>query len=270
MIHYFYNHKISNNQHGHRRGRGTVTCWLQILGLLNSKYIYEFDYKKFHDRIDRRFLVQSLFNQGFPKEICETLAHLSSPHIYKIHAEDEMKFQTMEDFKFQYTYRGVVQGSNIAGLLANVVLRELGVFDLKKGTLVGYADDGLIFSDNSEAVEEWRTKLRSGESGVEEKVEKSGWVKYDGRWRKELKFVGLCYEAGQGLRASTRSGKTDWVKFESSENYEGDIRKAWEQFQEDWKKVADHTDSDLVNRFSKKVLTEWNGRPYFGLLTNLV
>jgi hypothetical protein len=175
----------------------------------------------------------------------------------------------MEDFKFQYTYRGVVQGSNIAGLLANVVLQELGVFNLKSGTLIGYADDGLIFSETEEAVEEWRAKLRSKESGVEEKVEKSGWVKHNGRWLKELKFVGLCYEDQKGLRASTRSGKSDWIKFPES-GAEYNVRQAWETFQEDWKRTDDESSSSLVVKFSKKILTYWNGRPYFGLLTNLV
>jgi len=70
-------------------------------------------------------------------------------------------------------YRGVVQGSNIAGLLGLIMLEDLGVYKLTKGKYLGYADDGLLYGDSPEVLEEWREKLDEGK-GVLEKASKSG------------------------------------------------------------------------------------------------
>lgn len=58
------------------------------------------------------------------------------------------------NWKYHHMYRGVVQGSNIAGLLGLIVLEHLGVYDLKKGKYLGYADDGILYGDDESVVEE--------------------------------------------------------------------------------------------------------------------
>ncbi|KAL0582307.1 hypothetical protein ABG067_007834, partial [Albugo candida] len=54
FMHYWLEERLNVNQHGHRKGRGTLSAWKAIGELLHKKFIYEFDYKKFHDQIDRK------------------------------------------------------------------------------------------------------------------------------------------------------------------------------------------------------------------------
>lgn len=209
MLHFFLKDKINPSQHGHRPGRGSVTCWREILDNVNKyKYIYEFDYKKFHDLIGRKFLLQALLNFKFPKSVAIELVHLCSPYVRGTDKDDPLRLEMIPGFDIFHYYRGVIQGSNIAAYLGLLVLEDLGVYNLEKGKYIGYADDGLLFSNDPEVVEEWKSKL-GGISGVEPKPEKSGWVKQDGNWLKDLKFVGLALvEEGTKLRGATRSGKT--------------------------------------------------------------
>lgn len=68
MLHYFVNHRLYDDQHGHRMGRGTLTCWRVILKqVIKAPYIFEFDFMKFHDRIDRAYLGSCLLKFGFPE-----------------------------------------------------------------------------------------------------------------------------------------------------------------------------------------------------------
>lgn len=221
MLHFFLKDKINPSQHGHRPGRGSVTCWREILSNVNEyKYIYEFDYKKFHDLIGRKYLLQALLNFKFPKSVAIDLVHLCSPYVRGTDSDDPLRLEMIPGFDIFHYYRGVIQGSNIAAYLGLLVLEDLGVYNLRKGKYIGYADDGLLFSNDPDVVEEWKSKL-GGISGVEPKPEKSGWVKYDGEWLKDLKFVGLALvEEGTKLRGATRSGRTGemvWTNEETGE-----------------------------------------------------
>lgn len=174
MLHYFVNHRLNENQHGHRIGRGTLTCWRVILTkVIRSPYIFEFDFMKFHDRIDRGFLAKSLKVMNFPESEVRKFVHLCSPYIRGTDERDPMRLKTMKEWKFHHYYRGVVQGSNIAALLALIVLEVAGVYDLKKGNYIGYADDGILYGDNPDMVKEFLNKL-TPENGIEIKKEKSG------------------------------------------------------------------------------------------------
>lgn len=87
--------------------------------------------------------------------------------------EDPLRLEMIPGFDIFHYYRGVIQGSNIAAYLGLLVLEDLGVYNLEKGKYIGYADDGLLFSNDEGVVEEWKSKL-GGLSGVEPKPEKSG------------------------------------------------------------------------------------------------
>lgn len=207
-LHFYLKDRINASQHGHRPGRGSVTCWKEILDkVYKYKHVYEFDYKKFHDLIGRKYLLQALLNFKVPKAIAKELIHLSSPYVRGTDEEDPLRLEMIPGFDIFHYYRGVIQGSNIAAYLGLLVLEDLGVYNLEKGEYIGYADDGLLMSNDVGVVEEWKSKL-GGLSGVEFKEEKSGWVKLDGIWLKDLKFVGLCLEnSGEVLRGATRSGR---------------------------------------------------------------
>lgn len=221
MLHFFLKDKINASQHGHRPGRGSVTCWREILDNVNKhRYIYEFDYKKFHDLIGRKFLLQALLNFKFPKSVAVDLVHLCSPYVRGTDSEDPLRLEMIPGFDIFHYYRGVIQGSNIAAYLGLLCLEDLGVYKLDKGKYIGYADDGLLFSNEPEVVEEWKSKL-GGVSGIEPKPEKSGWVKFDGEWKKELKFVGLALvEEGSKLRGATRSGRVGEMVWKNKETDE--------------------------------------------------
>lgn len=51
-----------------------------------------------------------------------------------------------------------------------------------------YADDGLVFPERSDT-----PSLTDMEAGITQNIEKSGWVKKDGKWLGTLKFLGLRY-----------------------------------------------------------------------------
>ena len=72
-----------------------------------------------------------------------------------------------------------------------------------KATSVFYADDGIFLSNRP-------IKIRGDEKrGIEIHKEKSGYVKYDGEWRKELKFLGIRYEGiTKTLTSETRKGNS--------------------------------------------------------------
>lgn len=71
--------------------------------------------------------------------------------------------------------------------------------------IVMYADDGIIFTDDKVFVQEFREYLKKIKIEISE--EKSGYVKEDGKWLKDLKFCGLKYLHGsKEMVASTRRG----------------------------------------------------------------
>lgn len=268
MLHYFVNPRLYDGQHGHRMGRGTLTCWNQMLKeVLMSPYIYEFDYMKFHDLIDRKWLGEALLRQGFPEEVARRYIHLSSPYVRGANESDPLRLKLFgeDQMKFHHYYRGVIQGSNIAALLGLIILEDLGVYYLKQGKYLGYADDGILYGDNPEVVEEWLSKLAK-EAGVFAKPEKSGWVKREGKWIKDLKLVGLRYDPFvDSIFASTHSGKTKEMKWERGDEMSPD------RLQEVREWIRNNPGFYGNKKiFSAKTLTYRNGIPYLGLLTSLV
>lgn len=67
-----------------------------------------------------------------------------------------------------------------------------------------YADDWIAMSKKKFALEDVRCEEME-KAGIELNLEKSGFVKYDGKWLKPLKFLGLEYD-GCTLKANTRNG----------------------------------------------------------------
>lgn len=94
--------------------------------------------------------------------------------------------------------RSLPQGGGISPLLSVQVLRPL--FD--NNDTIMYADDGIIFG---------KPRLKSSQYssyGIEFNKEKSGYVKKEGIWLKELKFCGLVYNGENNtLRSDTHKGK---------------------------------------------------------------
>lgn len=69
MLSIFLENKLSENQYGHRSGKSAAGAWRRILELWETKsYIYEFDFRGFHDEITRHAVVRALTNLGVSKE----------------------------------------------------------------------------------------------------------------------------------------------------------------------------------------------------------
>lgn len=264
LIGKWLNPRISENQHGHRPGKGSVTCWKEILELVDEyPFIYELDFKKFHDKIERRFLVKSLRNLGVTDLWLKRLINLQSPYVLKRDPEDEAIDLQFKDYEINHFAQGVVQGSNLAGFMGLSVLEELKVYEVDNGRYVGYADDGIIFCKNTEDLENWKQKLEGSESGVELKPEKSGFVKYDGIWKKDLSFVGANYRGPERtLYANTHSGKTWKYEWERKDEFLEDLKNYPGLFK---------TDKSIKAYLScPKTLNADNGRKFLGFLLSKI
>lgn len=112
------------------------------------------------------------------------LIHLNSAYVIGCDENDPIRERIHDEDRTQYFHhfwKGVVQGSNIAGLCGLVVLEELDVYNVKEGTYIGYADDGLILTNRDDDIPDFIRKLKPDISGVEIKESKSGLVMFNGR-----------------------------------------------------------------------------------------
>jgi len=111
---------------------------------------------------------------------------------------------------------GVPQGSPLSPFLAILAIREY----LSQQKHVNYADDQIFYGDETFTIRDFREK------GIIHNEEKSGWIKKNGRWIKELKFLGLVYNPWtKELRSETRSSRTARI--------ENSLIELWEEMQYD-------------------------------------
>jgi len=231
----YFEPKLSPHQHGHRKGKGTVTAWKDILtNVKECRYILELDFKDFHNSIDRRFLIEALHSFGVNEEWCERINHLNSPYVVKLAEEDPWKkdpgyspkVNLLNPFNQEgqktekwAVFKGVPQGTNTSALLGMVCLEHLKMYE--GWHYVGYADDAVI-GWHKDPEYELRCRLDSIHSGILLKDRKTTLLKEDGKWLSPLDFVGIRWTLDQRLRAHTKSGKeaflewnvgeTDWLK----------------------------------------------------------
>lgn len=104
-------------------------------------------------------------------------------------------FDQYSPAKVPNQFEGVPQGAPTSPLLSILALKEF----LSQQESVSYADDGIFFGDRPFEIKD------DTENGIILNKEKSHWVKFEGRWLKPLKFLGLEYD-GKTLRANTREG----------------------------------------------------------------
>ena len=258
------NRRINESQHGHRPGKGSVTCWKEILDSIDHyEYIYEFDFKKFHDRISRRILVKALRSMDLPDKWLKRLVNLQSPYVLERDSEDEAVDRQFKDYAINHFAQGVVQGSNLAAFIGLAVLEELKVYDVPNGKYIGYADDGLLLLNDPKEVERWKERLNTRESGVELKESKSGFVKFEGKWIKDLEFVGARYVGEErSLYANTHSGKTWKYEWEEKEDFLSDLKENPGLFK------SDKSAKPWIS--APKTLNADNGRKFLGFLMSKI
>lgn len=196
----FTNVQINKHQHGHRPGKGVGTAWIDIIrNILCLRNISEFDFTKFHDRISYLYIKKALRHHDVPHNWIQIIIVLNNPWV-------------RENGKSTRQNVGVGQGLATSAILGIIVLELLEVYSIKDIIYLGYADDGLLGSNNDslDLLRELEKKLIPA-SGVLINISKSGIIKKGGKWLKSFKFLGIRFDPFINLtlrlRLDTRSGK---------------------------------------------------------------
>ena len=222
-FYYEASNKFRDSQHGFRPGRGTLTAWKHILeNVVKAKDIYEFDLKGFFDSINLDYIAMQMTKDRIPHNIVKlfyyinTCACLVKPP-YRLNEFEHMMKSLIHKgsydevvthprpLSYMYRVRGVPQGAPTSPTLSLLGLHE-SVLDRPGIDTIMYADDGLYYGDLS------NTPLITPNSGIVSanirfNLNKSGWVKKEGKWLKPLKFLGLVYDGEkEKLQAKTREG----------------------------------------------------------------
>jgi len=227
------------SQHAYFPGRGVHTAWSEVFDKMDAPFIYEFDLKGFFDNVDLFKINRELKNEynlppfavDFFRQLNRSIVVLrdvdllpepdrqwvtgnpnSDPrreYYERIWAE---KFQT--GYHLKHKRNGVPQGAATSCSLSTLGISHMtesdrlislsGVLD---GSVTMYADDGLIFLSREEDLDLILRQFSL--SGVSVNAEKSGWVKKNGKFVNDLKFLGITYSGlNSTIRASTRKGST--------------------------------------------------------------
>jgi len=114
---------------------------------------------------------------------------------------------------------GVAQGANTSPFLACLALHK-AVGDMDG--LIMYMDDGLIYGETQEEVDQniQKFKEKLDTLGLQLEPKKSGYVKQEGRMVRPMKFLGIKTEDGVSLTSATRSGtKEDFLNPVTTEEF---------------------------------------------------
>jgi hypothetical protein len=257
--------KFRESQHGFRPGRGTLTAWKHILkNVIQAKDIYEFDLKGFFDSINLDYISDQMIKDGIPHNIVKLFYYINTCACtvkppYKLNEFEHMMKALIHKgsyeevithprpLSYMYRIRGVPQGAPTSPSTSLLGLHN-SILDRPGINTVMYADDGLYYGDLG------NTPLITPNTGIVSanirfNLEKSGWIKKDGKWLKPLKFLGIVYDGSQDkLYADTRKGssllfdKMDLVKVHDASH------KIPENNTESWFKVwkDKYTFEDLV------------------------
>jgi len=233
VLHFFYKDKLNKNQFGHRKGIGLVNAWKTLADNIHKyPYLLEFDLKKFHDTIDHKFLSKALFNTGLEIPMIRKLINLQSPYMREDPDPSDQGMRKPEISLFSEMFgieeepntlkrwnvlTGVPQGANTSAILGMICLEYLKVYEIPDSIYIGYADDGVILSKSKKCLDELRERLNTVESGIQLKIEKTGWVRRSNKWIKPLKFLG-CEWSPKGFYSNTRSGKRKFWEWGDLEN----------------------------------------------------
>jgi hypothetical protein len=74
----FFLYKDLPHQHAYIPGKGTLTAWTELFksGLLNKRFIHEWDFKKFFDSINNTAISDILYRKGVPHNVVTFLQYV--------------------------------------------------------------------------------------------------------------------------------------------------------------------------------------------------
>jgi len=226
--------ELNYRQHGFIKRKGTLTAWWQIFKeVIDRKYIYEFDLRKFFDSIDISYLLNELRKDNVPQLVLDQIEHMfrSNPtegqkHDYRwkdvrsylTSIWNHLHYKTGSYNFFFYLYylyddlvnkqrpncyyHGVSQGNAISPTLSNYMISHI-LLNKSKGSPKSDSDTALgkidivQYADDgilySDEPFDPTTILNFDYSGITPNWEKSHWIKRMGNWERSLKFLGLRY-----------------------------------------------------------------------------
>jgi len=181
----------SPNQFGFLPNRSLIQCWRRVLQLLPQyQYAVEFDYRKFYDSISTKTIAQTLKLHHFPPELSQELL---DPNY------------TEEGVPKRIT-QGVLQGNPVSPLMSIMALEAKGLYDSPEYEYVGYADDGIIFTN----LDPWSTALtlstKASSLGLQLKPTATNIIQYQGQ-PLAFTFLGLKRSPDGVLEINSKSGR---------------------------------------------------------------
>lgn len=192
--------QISKSQHGFIPGRGTLSCWKELLTKIEDPYIYEFDLKKCFDNIDIFKTLTTIFELSkTPEHIINHFGSICySPPKYTD------KPRTQDELELMHYYSGFPQGCPFSPLLSAYAISESLCKVFPRHIL--YADDGLLFGYTETEIKKGFSHPLLQDYGILQNTEKSSWIKHPGTVTNPLKFLGLLL-IGNKLMTNTRQHK---------------------------------------------------------------
>lgn len=235
----FLNDKIHKNAHGFLPGRGTASCWRELVNKLDRKYILETDLTKFFDNVVLDNLYKKISKDGLPNNELVFLANLNNrtptlPKNYdkedwfqgginklikQIEEDDDDELMIGEPF-FKYkmknhpithtdewkselknkswiVLRGTPQGAAHSPICSIYTLKNF----LEQQESLSYADDPIFFGDAPFAIKEFK------EEGIEINKDKTRWIKRNGEFQGDFKYLGIKLTKSLTLENCTRTKK---------------------------------------------------------------
>lgn len=214
-------------QHAFRPFHSTTTCWQKCLEMLpQHSTTWEFDFRSYFPSIPHGPLETILRNNHYPWELIHELLHTE----YTEPAQDEPRpwpglwkfILQVYDFIIYTAYtitrlafrlpryppgyrrmwKGLLQGLPTSPWLSMLYLEHQGIYQDPDYTYLGYADDGLIFSNHPDPEVSLLTlKRKASLAGLELKPSSVHLVPATGSFQ----FLGLLYDDGT-LSINSKSG----------------------------------------------------------------
>jgi len=216
----FIKGSVDEYQHAYIKGRGTGSYWRSFFQeqVANYSYIYEYDFKGFFNNVKLEKVGSLLRSYGVPKISTCVLLNFSGSDItppntkhdtfLALSEETLLKSEFIYDYRKNYRYCGLPQGSGISPILSIMCLIMLNKLAHLPTPIYSskYSDDGFFFSNHDVNPLEVLEKQQFGfDTGCVFSKVKSGWVKRHGVWLKPLKMLGLVYDGvNDTLTAHTR------------------------------------------------------------------
>lgn len=200
FLYMLLDHKIHANQHGFRPNKSTLSAWQMIWSKLKNNngkklYIFEFDFENCFSNVSLNDLPKVLIAYGVPVPLVKMIDRINTSIPLNLGSEFINDPEMRGDYKSRgMLYKGgMPQGLPWSPLLTIVVMDFLFKFVNLQEDIILFADDGIIISEDPNALQKLNQDIfkrygfvLSGKIKNEKPV--CGEVKSG-----EFKFLGLTY-----------------------------------------------------------------------------